>query len=246
MGSKPQTLAEFHFDKEKSGEILRRWVDESGYTRNEIAEKVGMSVHTLNNSLYGKVQDLSVDRTFKIAVATGHSVCEYIRLMLQDENIDFAESIHVLRDVDMTLVKYTEAVSQHTPVPPADPPSDAMLDRFKRIYDVTIGQLRDQVQQLKDSREIMRQQYQQQLETMERQHVVHNTSMETHHAEAMQRADREIERLQKQNARLRTALIIETSAIGLLFFVDALVGDRGWILRSILNLGDNGIFSLRG
>lgn len=166
--------------------------------------------------------------------------------MLQDENIDFAESIHVLRDVDMTLVKCTEAVSQHTPVPPAAPPSDAMLDRFKRIYDVTIGQLRDQVQQLKDSREIMRQQYLQQLEAMERQHVVHNTSMETHHAEAMQRADREIERLQKQNARLRTALIIETSAIGLLFFIDALVGDRGWILRSILNIGENGTFSLRG
>lgn len=246
MGNKPQTLAEFHFDKEKSGEILRRWVDDSGYTRNQIAEKIGMPVHTLNNSLYGKVQDLSVDRTFKIAVVTGHSVCEYIRLMLQDENIDFAEDIHVLRDVEMTLVKYTEASGQHTPVPPAEPLSDAMLDRFKRVYDVTIGQLRDQVQQLKDSREIMRQQYQQQLETMERQHVIHNTAMETHHAEAMQRADKEIERLQTQNARLRTALIIETSAIGLLFFVDALVGDRGWILRSILNLGNIGEFSLRG
>lgn len=237
MGNKPQTLAEFHFDKEKSGDILRRWVDESGLTRNEIAEKVGMSVHTLNNSLYGKVQDLSIDRTFKISVATGHSVCEYIRLMLKDENIDFADQIHVLRDVDMTLVKYTEAHGQHVPAKPSEPPTDDMLDRFRRVYDTVIAQLRDQVQQLKDSREIMRQQYQQQLETMERQHVIHNTAIETHHAEAMQRADREIDRLQKQNGRLRIALIIETSAIGLLFFVDALVGNRGWILRSLLDLG---------
>lgn len=235
MGTKSQTLAEFHFDKERSGEILRRWADDSGLTRQELADRVGMSVHTLNNSLYGKVQDLSVDRTFKIAVATGHSVCEYIRLMLEGESIDFADQIHVLRDADMTLVKYTEDIP--AAVKPSEPPADALLDRFRRVYDTMLSQLRDQVQQLKDSREIMHQQYQQQLETMERQHVIHNTAMETHHAEAMQRADKEIDRLQLQNTRLRTALIIETSAIGILFFADALIGDRGWILRSLLDLG---------
>lgn len=235
MGTKSQTLAEFHFDKERSGEILRRWADDSGLTRQELADRVGMSVHTLNNSLYGKVQDLSVDRTFKIAVATGHSVCEYIRLMLEGESIDFADQIHVLRDADMTLVKYTEDIP--AAVKPSEPPADALLDRFRRVYDTMLSQLRDQVQQLKDSREIMRQQYQQQLETMERQHVIHNTAMETYHAEAMQRADKEIDRLQLQNTRLRTALVIETSAIGILFFADALIGDRGWILRSLLDLG---------
>ena len=234
MTNKPQSIAEFHFDKEKSGDILRQWVDDSGLTRNEMADLVGMSVHTLNNSLYGKVQDLSIDRTFKIATATGHSVCEYISLMLEDENIDFADKVHVLRGDDLHPVKYKEA-SVHVAI--AEPPSDAILDRFRRLYDVTIEQLRDQIRQLKESRELMREQYQQQLATMERQHVAHNTAMETHHAEVTARADQEIERLQKQNVRLRKALTIETIAIGALFFADALIGDRGWILRSWFDLG---------
>lgn len=236
MASHSQTLAEFHFDKEKSGNILRQWVDDSGLTRNELADLVGMSVHTLNNSLYGKVQDLTIDRTFKITTATGHSVCEYISLMLEDEDIDFADKVHVLRGGELHPVRYDHAPST-LPAKPAEPVSDSMLDRFKRVYEGTIEQLRSQILQLKESRELMREQYQQQLTAMERQHAAHNASMEAHHAEVTERLDREIERLHKQAARLRKALIIETSAIGLLFFADALVGDRGWILRSLLDVG---------
>lgn len=241
-----QNLAQFHFSKEKSGRILRQWADESGLTRQELSDITGIPLNTLNNSLYGKVQDLTVDRTFKIATATGHCICEYIQLQLDNESIDFADKVHVLRDPALVKQKAFEAViidDRHT-VNEAAP--DHLLDRFKRVYESIIEQMRDQIAQLKESRAIMQEQYTQQLATMERQHVAHNTAMETHHAEAMERADKEIARLQLQNTRLRRALTVETIAIGLLFFVDSLVGDRGWILRSFLRVGDDMSIIRRG
>jgi len=235
-----QTLAQFHFDKGKSGRILRKWADESGLTRQELSDITGIPLNTLNNSLYGKVQDLTVDRTFKIATATGHCICEYIQLQLENESIDFADKVHVLRDPALVKQKAfdTVIIDDHHTINEAAP--DHLLDRFRRVYDSIITQMRDQIAQLKESRAIMQEQYAQQLATMERQHAAHNAAIETHHAEAMERAGKEIARLQQQNTRLRRALTIETIAIGLLFFVDALVGDRGWILRSFFRMGDDG------
>lgn len=220
----PQSLAQFHFDKEKSGKILRKWADESGLTRQELSDKTGIPVATLNNSLYGKVQDLTIDRTFKIATATGHCLCEYIKLQLENENIDFANEVHVLRD-GVTHKPSTVIIDDHHTTNEAAP--DHLLDRFKRVYDNIIEQMRDQIKQLGDSRSIMQEQYKDQIKAIEEAHK-----------ETMERADKQIARLEKQISRLRIALIIETSAIGLLFFVDALVGDYGWILRSFLRVGD--------
>lgn len=234
----PQSLAQFHFDKEKSGKILRKWADESGLTRQELSDATGIPLNTLNNSLYGKVQDLTVDRTFKIATATGHCICEYIQLQLEDENIDFADKVHVLRDPALVKQKAfdTVIIDDHHTVNEAAP--DHLLDRFKRVYDSIIAQMRDQIKQMKDSRAIMQDQYKEQIKAMEDAHKDHIKAIEDAHKVTLERADKQIARLEKQNARLRNALIIETSAIGLLFFVDALVGDRGWILRSFLRVGD--------
>lgn len=228
----PQSLAQFHFDKEKSGKILRKWAEDCGLTRQELSDKTGIPVATLNNSLYGKVQDLTIDRTFKIATATGHCLCEYIKLQLEDENIDFANEVHVLRD-GVTHKPSTVIIDDHHTTNEAAP--DHLLDRFKRVYDGVITQMRDQITQLKESRAIMQDQYKEQIKAMEDAHKV-----------TLERADKQIARLEKQNARLRNALIIETIAIGLLFFVDALVGDRGWILRSLFHVSDGTTIVTRG
>lgn len=231
----PQSLAQFHFDKEKSGKILRKWADESGLTRQELSDITGIPLNTLNNSLYGKVQDLTVDRTFKIATATGHCICEYIKLQLENENIDFADKVHVLRDPALVKQKAfdTVIIDDHHTINEKVP--DHLLDRFKRVYDNIIEQMRDQIKQTKDSRTIMQEQYKDQIKAIEEAHK-----------ETMERADKQIARLEKQVSRLRIALIIETSAIGLLFFVDALVGGRGWIVQSFLRVGDDMSFVRRG
>lgn len=230
-----QNLAQFHFNKEKSGQILRQWADECGMTRRELAERTGIPIDTLNNSLHGRVQDLTIDRTFKIATATGHCLCEYIKLQLETEDIDFADAVHVLREGIAHKPKEANTViidDHHTT---NELVSDQLLDRFKRVYNGALEQMRDQIKQLIDSRTIMQEQYKAQIKETEEAHK-----------ETIDRADKQIARLEKQVSRLRIALIIETSAIGLLFFVDSLVGDRGWILRSLFHVGDGMSIIRRG
>lgn len=103
-----KTLREFHFDPERSGHILKDWAKGAGKSYQKIADETNYSYDTINNSLAGKNKELSLERVFKIAVCTGHSVCEYIRGMLKDEEIDFADQIHVLREGDFSLVPYKE------------------------------------------------------------------------------------------------------------------------------------------
>ena len=95
-----KSLKTFHFDAKKSGSILKEWAKSAGMSYQRVADETAYSYDTINNSLSGKIVELSLERVFKIATCTGHSVCEYIRLMLKDEDIDFADRIHVLRDAD--------------------------------------------------------------------------------------------------------------------------------------------------
>lgn len=103
-----QNLKNFHFDQDKSGKILNKWAKDAGVSIKTLGDDTGYTFDTINNSLHGKIKDLSLERVFKIATRTGHSVCEYILLMLQDEDIDFADHIHVIRSPDMILVPLSE------------------------------------------------------------------------------------------------------------------------------------------
>lgn len=108
-----QSLRDFHFDQDKSGKILNRWAKDAGVSIKTLGEDTGYTFDTTNNSLHGKIKELSLERVFKFSVRTGHSVCEYIRMMLQDEDIDFADQIHVLREADFTLIPYVETIETH-------------------------------------------------------------------------------------------------------------------------------------
>lgn len=107
-----QNLKNFHFDQDKSGKILNKWAKDAGVSIKTLGDDTGYTFDTINNSLHGKIKDLSLERVFKIATRTGHSVCEYILLMLKDEDIDFADQIHVLRSPDMILVPLNETAEK--------------------------------------------------------------------------------------------------------------------------------------
>lgn len=160
-----KTLKDFHFDPEKSGQILKGWAKGAGKSYQKVAEETNYSYDTINNSLHGKIKELSLERVFKVSVCTGHSVCEYIRLMLQDEDIDFADQIHVLAGDDYTLVPYKDTLSEsvqgtvhdsvQNPVPDTRIPQDvyalvmekarevnqANLERFANIHKEHIAML---------------------------------------------------------------------------------------------------------
>lgn len=102
-----KNLKNFHFDPDKSARILNGWAKDAGVSIKKLGDETGYTLDTINNTLHGKVKDLSLERVFKIAASTGHSVCEYIILMLQDEDIDFSSQIHV-QIQDMTIAPLNE------------------------------------------------------------------------------------------------------------------------------------------
>lgn len=160
-----KNLITFHFNPEKSGNILKRFAKDAGLSYQRLGDSIGYSYDTINNSLGGKVKELSLERVFKICTITGHSVCEYLREMLKDEDIDFADQIHVLREADFVLVPYEDATVQtpvQTPVQTSNIEQNPMyqaayqammqqaaathqanLDRFRSIHEGYVKMLED-------------------------------------------------------------------------------------------------------
>ena len=246
-----KNLQNYHLDPKKSGMILKTWIKDAGYSYSDVAEETGFSLDTINNSLAGKVADPRLERVFKIAVLTGHSVCEYLQLMLEDEDIDFADRVHVLRaDEDMhlrplaTAPQVSHASSEHNL---SEAEMNSILDRFRRVYESVINQLRDQIAQIKESRQIMKEQYEQQLQKMEEQHRIHDETLAETHREAMGLLREENDRLRRANRWKTIALSVETVAVVALTLIDAFNTDIGWYRGLVQHLYPEGKhFSLKG
>ena len=84
-----KNLCAFSFDMTKAGQILKRYIEESGFSQRQLARHIGMTDDMLSNILRGQNKEISLERVFKICVATGHSICDFLREMLEDEEIDF-------------------------------------------------------------------------------------------------------------------------------------------------------------
>lgn len=235
-----KSIQAYHFDQKKAGEILKKWVKDSGLSYSDVAEQTGYTMDTINNSLSGKIKEPSLERVFKIAVLTGHSVCEFLRLMLEGEKLDFADRIHVLTDKPLHMVKYTDTLPEKAPAPvhTEHHTDDATLDRFRRVHGDYAAAIRDQTKQ--------------QLETMERQHRAHNDAMEKYHAEvvdALEKSHQEVvTQLERENKRLRRrsiyltiALAVETVAVLAISIYDILNLDVGWYRGILFPGGNSGI-----
>lgn len=240
-----KTLLEYHFDPKKSGEILKRWVKDAGMSYAEVADQTGYSQDTINNSLSGKIKELSLERVFKIAVLTGHSVCEYLREMLDGADIAFADRIHVLTDKPLHMVKYTDTIAPSLPaVLPEHHTDDATLDRFRRIHGDYAAAIREQTKQQLDT---MERQHREHNSTVEKLHAAHLDDLYKNHAEVVAKLELENKRLRKRNIFLTIALALETIAVIGITMYDMLNRNVGWF-RGLFSPGGagNGFDSLRG
>lgn len=169
-----KSLRDFHFDPEKSGQILKAWAKAAGKGYQKIADETNYSYDTINNSLSGKIKELSLERVFKISVCTGHSVCDYIRSMLLDEDIDFADQIHVLRDANMALVPYADTLppAPQNPVQNAESSTKLSTDRTFNLSNL------EQLRSINDAYvNIIEQNHADTLEKLEKAHQEHVATM---------------------------------------------------------------------
>lgn len=255
---KLQNLADFHFEPAKSGKILKKWIQDAGVSYAYVSKETGITPDTLNNCMRGLVQDLRIERVFKIGLVTGHTVDEYVFEMMKDEEIDFVDQV-----AEVYTAEKSAPVIETKPAPASAPAhkephavafeeisqrlhaeQNEILDRFKNVYTAYVEQLKDQIRQLKESREIMKQQYEKQLDAMDRQHREHDTEIEKAHRATLERADAENVRLRKNNRWKTIALTCETVLIVGVCMIDLANQNIGWF-RGLLN-SPTGHINLKG
>lgn len=209
MSKKPASIKDFHIDRGRSGDILHGWVKAFPKPRKEIIADTGLSEDTFNGCIYGRSNEVSLERVLKIALVTGHSLAEYLALVMPpSDEIDFADRIKFPNDPD-TAATYAEIFAQNAERFAQEPPTAhsidvpfemyshiveehrRQIDQLQAVYAIIIDALQKQIEDLRADRDAIRQ-----------QHINDMQQLTTLHAENMKRADDQIYRLRRRCACL--------------------------------------------
>lgn len=113
----PATLAEYHPSNDKIANILQQYRKERGISKVALGEKIGVSYDTVVNILSGKVQ-LKLETAIKLCVALAIPIGLLTQLILQNEDIDFADDVLLydpVRDEVMSAVEHDVTASDIVP-----------------------------------------------------------------------------------------------------------------------------------
>ncbi len=250
-----KTITTFNFDRAKAGKVMKQFIADSEYSQSQVAQMAGITDDMMSNVLAGRNKDIGFERVFKICVITGHSICEFIRLMLEDEDVDFftkdgcvichPQKTEAAPQITGTNVKYDghgmNPKEFNHYVEHMDKQNTDVLERFKILHE--------------GNRELMAEQYRQSIKRYEDQikiiteeHKDDMKAIKDAHAET-------VGILTEQNKRLRrTAWIMfglfmaETLAVLGLFIYDAMRPDMGWLqyIASMLKNRNSIDYVMRG
>lgn len=271
-----KNLCAFSFDMTKAGQILKRYIEESGFSQRQLARHIGMTDDMLSNLLRGQNKEISLERVFKICVATGHSICDFVREMLEGEEIDFRADFDAIcqpHDADFADDAVNRGVvfrqkEENHPLNDsisADVLSflrsdraeqDQRTDEIHDAYTMRMAeQHKDQIQQLKDSRQITIDNYEDRLKMLINENERHIQDIKDSHAATIkameERYNRSVEYLKAESARLRkwvirlaVILCIESVIVLGVFTIDAFNRNVGWFRSMIPNTSWNFFDSL--
>ena len=211
--SAKKSLQAYQIDPSKSAAIFKRWARDAGMSYNRVASETGYSYDTINNIMAGRISDIGLERVLKIAVCTGHTVGEFLLEVMDGEDIDFADKIPMMAEYRAMTATAVDGDSMPTQ------PDNALLDRFKAIYLRMIEQISGQYEREKASA----------LEAFRETIAAKD--------DVILRQDRQIRGLNIKAGILTAALVLETGFIAVMLAFDVLNPSRGWIIRSMFNIG---------
>lgn len=124
------SLVTYQFNMLKAGEIIRQLKKTSGYTIDDIEEETGISTDTIKNLLKGKGQ-LTLERAFKLCVLFKIPIESFAALMVEGDDIDFADRILTYNPATSTTTPLTD--EQVTPIQDTIP--DAVAEAALSVPD---------------------------------------------------------------------------------------------------------------
>lgn len=111
------SLDKFHFNSVKLGQILRQFAEQSGVGKGSLSRMTGISRDTITNIYSGDTQEVSFEKVFKICVALGIPMIAIEKLVVMDEDIDFADKIVMYDTASGDVLPATEVDIKAMPVP---------------------------------------------------------------------------------------------------------------------------------
>ena len=112
-----KTLAEFHFDTVRSGQILQSFLTESRISHRVAEKLLGYSYDTIADTLHGKNKDSKMEFVMKICAITGHTVSEWCDRMLEGVNDDVAKAVRTAFAPQSTATEQKPTVTPEVIIP---------------------------------------------------------------------------------------------------------------------------------
>ena len=113
----PQNLVQFPFNPSKLGQILLQFSLQYNVSKSALSKKTGISRDTITNIFSGDTQEVSFEKLFKICCVLGVPMVVIEKLMVQDEDIDFADKIVMYDTASGDVLPATEVDIEKMPVP---------------------------------------------------------------------------------------------------------------------------------
>ena len=210
------------------GKTLKAMYKLSGKTLTQLSDETDLTVDTINNLFYARIQKPGLAGVNALVKAMGYSIQQLIVFL--DENPDISEDC----DVTELFTKYiSSAADANAPVKPAkevvkdtkgnisaeiellNAEHEKQLDRFRATHQRYVERLQEQ--------------YDRQIGQMGQQFDKSTAEIKAVHAQEIEHLDKENARLQRTGRTLSIAVGIETALILLLLILDALNRSVGWL-----------------
>ena len=217
------------------GKVLKAMYKLSGKTLNQLSEETGLTVDTINNLFYARVQKPGLAGVNALVNAMGFSIQQLMTFL--DQNPELPDECDVTELFTNTVISTADTNRSVPAAKEADKftkgkvsteiellniEHEKQLDRFRATHQRYVEQLQEQHDhQISQMRE-----YTQQLE----QHFDKSISaLQENHAHEIERMEKENARHQKTNKLITLALGIETGLILLLLILDMINRNAGWL-----------------
>lgn len=113
----PCSLADFHFNSVKLGQILQRFAEQCGMGKGAVSRMTGISRDTITNIYNGDTQEVSFEKVFKMCVAFGVPMIAFEKLGVLGEDTDFAHKIVMYDIASGEVLPATNVDIKSMPVP---------------------------------------------------------------------------------------------------------------------------------
>ena len=210
------------------GKTLKAMYKLSGKTLTQLSDETDLTVDTINNLFYARIQKPGLAGVNALVNAMGFSIQQLMAFL--DENPNLPEDC----DVTDLFTKYiSSAADTNAPVKPAkevvkgtkgsfsaeiellNAEHEKQLDRFRATHQRYVEQLQEQ--------------HDRQIGQMEQQLDKSTAEIKAVHAQEIEHLGKENARLQRTGRTLSIAVGIETALILLLLILDALNRSVGWL-----------------